>query len=421
MEARQDSDKLAWDWIDALWEEAVKHVQLSSICRKIESFVKRTFGQTATLLLPMVIGGFNVLYPIKIEGRSGNVLVRMPCLNQAVFPVEKTLAEAATVAYVDQRTHLRAPRVFHHGVDSYIGPFMIIEDLGSRRGMGQALEAPRENLNNPAVLQPDISKAKLNSLYVEMARSSNVPKSIFPLEGTTCKTADEWCTVLAEMQIAILIFQHNDMVSSEDDCRNKYVARQLFRRLAKQGRLSSFGFAEDSCHQTAQALFASDWEFVYAAPTQFILDPPWWLLLDVPEMWGAGIEDWRKTYETRLDPWISAMQEAEQEVSPESFLFSTYMRESWTTGRFWLNYAARKSWAFDTIYWKYLDENFFGEREDGTPGEKMWKTKVHLLSGKERAAMERLVQAKMAESRTRVLIEWEAESAKKHLSRFLFD
>ncbi|CEF77609.1 hypothetical protein FGSG_02916 [Fusarium graminearum PH-1] len=376
MEARQDSDKLAWDWIDALWEEAVKHVQLSSICRKIESFVKRTFGQTATLLLPMVIGGFNVLYPIKIEGRSGNVLVRMPCLNQAVFPVEKTLAEAATVAYVDQRTHLRAPRVFHHGVDSDIGPFMIIEDLGSRRGMGQALEAPRENLNNPAVLQPDISKAKLNSLYVEMASFKR-----------------------SEIDISA---RRNDL-------------------LAKQGRLSSFGFAEDSCHQTAQALFASDWEFVYAAPTQFILDPPWWLLLDVPEMWGAGIEDWRKTYETRLDPWISAMQEAEQEVSPESFLFSTYMRESWTTGRFWLNYAARKSWAFDTIYWKYLDENFFGEREDGTPGEKMWKTKVHLLSGKERAAMERLAQAKMAESKTRVLIEWEAESAKKHLSRFLFD
>ncbi|CAF3472683.1 unnamed protein product [Fusarium graminearum] len=417
MEARQDSDKLAWDWIDALWEEAVKHVQLSSICRKIESFVKRTFGQTATLLLPMVIGGFNVLYPIKIEGRSGNVLVRMPCLNQAVFPVEKTLAEAATVAYVDQRTHLRAPRVFHHGVDSDIGPFMIIEDLGSRRGMGQALEAPRENLNNPAVLQPDISKAKLNSLYVEMARCvlqsaqprfprigdlAEVTPGSYSISGRpmtlnmnnmvqlqtfrnryfrskerprfSSSSITTWCHLktIAETNTSL------DMVSSEDDCRNKYVARQLFRRLAKQGRLSSFGFAEDSCHQTAQALFASD-------------------------------------------PWISAMQEAEQEVSPESFLFSTYMRESWTTGRFWLNYAARKSWAFDTIYWKYLDENFFGEREDGTPGEKMWKTKVHLLSGKERAAMERLVQAKMAESRTRVLIEWEAESAKKHLSRFLFD
>ncbi|CAG2007555.1 unnamed protein product [Fusarium graminearum] len=387
----------------------------------------------------MVIGGFNVLYPIKIEGRSENVLVRMPCLNQAVFPVEKTLAEAATVAYVDQRTHLRAPRVFHHGVDSDIGPFMIIEDLGSRRGMGQALEAPRENLNNPAVLQPDISKAKLNSLYVEMARcvlQSAQPR--FPRIGDLAEVtpgsysiSGRPMTLNMNNMVQLQTFRnryfrskerpHNDMVSSEDDCRNKYVARQLFRRLAKQGRLSSFGFAEDSCHQTAQALFASDWEFVYAAPTQFILDPPWWLLLDVPEMWGAGIEDWRKTYETRLDPWISAMQEAEQEVSPESFLFSTYMRESWTTGRFWLNYAARKSWAFDTIYWKYLDENFFGEREDGTPGEKMWKTKVHLLSGKERAAMERLVQAKMAESRTRVLIEWEAESAKKHLSRFLFD
>lgn len=130
-------------------------------------------------------------------------------------------------------------------------------------------------------------------------------------------------------------------------------------------------------------------------------------------MWDAGIEDWRKTYETRLDTWISAMQEAEQEVSPESFLFSAYMRESWTTGQFWLNYAARKSWAFDTIYWKYLDEKLFGEE--------MWKTRVHLLSEEERAAVEPLVQAKMAESKTRVLIEWEAESAKEHLSCFLFD
>ncbi|QPC58964.1 hypothetical protein HYE67_001195 [Fusarium culmorum] len=261
-----------------------------------------------------------------------------------------------------------------------------------------------------------------------MVQLSNISKSIFPLEGTTYKTADEWYTVLAEMQIATLIFQHNDMVSSEDDCRNKYVARQLFRRLAKQDGSRSFHLWCDD-FRPANVLIddrdhvigAIDWEFAYATPTQFILDPPWWLLLDVPEMWDAGIEDWTKTYETRTGTWISAMQEAEQEMSPESFLLSAYMRESWTTGRFWLNYAVRKSWAFDTIYWKYLDEKFFGEREDGTPGEEMWKTRVHLLSEEERAAMEPLVQAKMAESKTRVLIEWEAESAKKHLSRFLFD
>jgi aminoglycoside phosphotransferase (APT) family kinase protein len=121
------------------------------------------------------------------------------------------------------------------------------------------------------------------------------------------------------MHIAQLAFQHNDLVSTKDDCRNKYVARQLFRKLAQQGRLSTFGFAEDgwSAQSKDQPLRLSqapsqshsfrlwcddfragnillnesddivgiiDWEFAYVGPTQFVLDPPWWLLLEVPEM-----------------------------------------------------------------------------------------------------------------------------------------
>ncbi|KAF5235466.1 hypothetical protein FAUST_7076 [Fusarium austroamericanum] len=226
---------------------------------------------------------------------------------------------------------------------------MIIKDLGSRRWMDQALEAPRENLNDPAVLRPDISETKLNSLYIEMAESK-LPSP----DGSGSFRL--WCDDFRPANVLI-------------DDRDRVIG-------------------------------AIDWEFAYAAPTVYF---------------GPSL-----VVVTR-HTWILVMQEAEQEVSPESCLFSAYMPESWTTGRFWLNYAARKSWAFDTIYWKYLDEKFFGEREDSTPGEEMWKTRVHLLSEEERAAMEPLVQAKMAESKTRVLIEWEAESAKEHLSCFLFD
>ncbi|KAF9760748.1 hypothetical protein IL306_004141 [Fusarium sp. DS 682] len=363
MAARQDSDNLAWDRSDELWAKAMKHVRLSSRCREFESFAERTFGKAATLLTPIIIGGFNVLYPMRIEGLSCNVLVRLPCPDQAMSPIEKTLAEAATVAYISQHTQLPVPRLFYHGIDSDIGPFMILEDLASRRGMGQALEAPREDLNDPAILKPDICETELKSLYREMARCmlqlaqpefprigalvevapgsydvlgrpitlnmnnmvqlSNIPESIFPPERTTYKTADEWYIALAEMQMATLIFQHNDMVLSEDGCRTKYVARQLFRKLAKQGRLSNFGFAEDKWSAYSKqarpklpspdgsgsfrlwsddfrpanvlvddcdrVLGAIDWEFAYIAPTQFILDSPWWLLLDVPEMWDAGI------------------------------------------------------------------------------------------------------------------------------------
>ena len=79
-----------------------------------------------------------------------------------------------------------------------------------------------------------------------MTQLAHIPTAIFSPESKTFSTADEWYLELSKMHLAQLLFQHNDLVSSEDDCRNKYVARQLFRQLAKQGRLSTFGFAEDS-------------------------------------------------------------------------------------------------------------------------------------------------------------------------------
>jgi hypothetical protein len=109
-----------------------------------------------------------------------------------------------------------------------------------------------------------------------------------------------------------------------------------------------------------------DWELTYAGPTQFKLDCPWWLLLEVPESWKPDIDDWTKVYDIRLRTWLLAMEKAEKDIGSDTVLFilSTHMRESWETGRFWLNYAAKNSWAFDTVFWNYLDEKFFGIRED---------------------------------------------------------
>lgn len=495
MTARQKLDDLAWDRSDELWDMALKHVCLSSTCRKIESFIETIYEKPATLNTPLIIGGFNVLYPVKVQGVSDNLLIRLPCPDQAVFPEEKLLAEAATASYLRQHTQLPIPEVFHYGISSEIGPFIIMQDLGSRRDMDDALQRHREDTNESPVLNPDISESKLSRLYSQMARCvlqlvqptfpligalietspmsyciterpttlnmnnmvrlCNIPESILPAKRTTYHTADEWYCVLAEMQIATLLFQHNDIVSSEDDCRNKYVARQLFRRLAKQGRLTKFGFLEDdwsvqSMHSRAtlpapdnagcfrlwsddfrpvnivvdeddQLIGAIDWEFAYAAPTHFALDPPWWLLLEVPEMWEEGIEDWTLVYEKRLTTWLLAIEEAEREMSPGSFLLSRYMRESWSTGRFWLNYAARKSWAFDTIYWKYLDKRFFGTRETTISMDERWKTRVHLLSEEERVAMEPFVRMKMEEARERTLVEWDDNEARQRLGSILFD
>ncbi|UPK94090.1 hypothetical protein LCI18_005025 [Fusarium solani-melongenae] len=358
----------------------MKHVRLSSMCRKIKVLVDNVFGKNANLVTPLIIGGFNVLYPFQIEGLSANVLVRLPCPDQAVFPTEKTLAEAATAAFIRRHTQLPTPKVFHHGVDADVGPFIIIEDLGSRRGMGQALEVPREDPNDAPILHPDISEIKLKGLYVKMARCMlQLAQPIFSCIGALVETDPE---------------------------------------LAKQGRISTFGFSEDnwsafSKHTKAkkpanvlidendEVLGAIDWEFAYIAPTQFVLDSPWWLLLDMPEMWDSGIEDWASIYESRLDTWILAMEEAEQDMNPGSLLLP--------------------AWSFDSIYWKYLDKKFFGERRKDTSVEELWKTRVHLLSEQERTAMETLVQTKMEESKERILVEWDAEEVRQRLSSFLFD
>ncbi|EXK76947.1 hypothetical protein FOQG_18322 [Fusarium oxysporum f. sp. raphani 54005] len=81
----------------------------------------------------------------------------------------------------------------------------------------------------------------------DMVRLANIPRGILPPKGSRYETEDERCTALADMHIAQLIFQHNGLATSEDGCRNKYVARQIFRRLTKQGQLPTFGFAEDNC------------------------------------------------------------------------------------------------------------------------------------------------------------------------------
>jgi hypothetical protein len=70
-----------------------------------------------------------------------------------------------------------------------------------------------------------------------MLQLANIPASVLPPEDNTYGAADEWYLALAEVCKAQLVFQHNDLVSMKDDCRNKYVAHQLFRKLAKQGRL----------------------------------------------------------------------------------------------------------------------------------------------------------------------------------------
>ncbi|TVY22293.1 hypothetical protein LHYA1_G008873 [Lachnellula hyalina] len=500
--AREDFDNYVWDKNDEAWEDFRSWLRQPAAPRRARILVEQRFKKPATLVPPMIIGGYNILYRLRVEGVASDVLIRIPCPSFVKFAEEKTLREGATARFIRKHTRILVPEVFYYGQDSEVGPFIILQYIENRSTWSYALRAPNNDPNETYVLNPNVSERMLEDLCSKVAscilqlsehtftrigslvetqdtdgssfsiagrpitqnmnnmiQLANIPRSVLPAEDKTYDTADEWYVALAEMHISQLVFQHNDMVSSPEDCRNKYVARHLLLQLAKKGLLSTFGFAEDDwsaqskthpeilCPGLAPGEFrlwcddfrggnvllndsddivaCIDWEFAYAAPSQFMLDPPWWLLLEVPEMWGSGIDDWSQIYQMRLKTWLSAMEKAEEDVESNSnsnslpFPLSTYMRESWETGRFWLSYAARKSWAFDTIFWKYLDERFFGGRAD-VPKHELWKTRLHFLGEKERCAMEPFVKKKMEESKERIIVDWDLEEAKERLGEVLF-
>lgn len=202
----------------------------------------------------------------------------------------------------------------------------------------------------------------------ELVQISGVSEHLLPRHPF--KTATAYFLALAELHMVHLSSQRNDAISSEEDCRKKYIARCLFRRPARENRLCRYEngpfklFCDDlrPANILANSEFdykmvgVIDWEFSFAAPAEFVYSPPFWLLLQRPEQ---GLDDCTLTCGKRLEVFLQELRNREDVVIQRGILsadgrLSDRMRESWENGDFWVCYAANKSWAFDMIYWARL-------------------------------------------------------------------
>jgi hypothetical protein len=137
--------------------------------------------------------------------------------------------------------------------------------------------------------------------------------------------------------------------------------------------------------KTLQITAVLDFEFTNTMPAQFVYDPPWWLLLLGPDMWleRRTMEEFLARYEPKMEQFLRALERVEAKTrgkQSEEPCLSARMRDSWKTGRFWFNYAARKSLDVDAVYWNVLHEDGAG---------------VELLDEETRAEMEPFTQMKM--------------------------
>lgn len=271
------------------------------------------------------------------------------------------------------------------------------------------------------------------------------------LDNRSYSSSFQFYSAQADLHMAHFLFQQETAVDSKEDAQDKYMARFLFRRLWEQGKIvhdvldgvEEFGaerfklICDDLSPNNVLLDDANnvvgiiDWEFAYFGPEPIASSPPWWLLLEKPELWHAGFHDWVGLYPTYLELFIEALVLEEKKeckkttklgnesdeiaskiqamtishASPfdvpsdpaattvtASKSLSQRMRASWDSGAFWINWASRRSFGFDAVFWNILDERYFGTNEKGG-----YEGRLMLLTREEREIMDYVAHSKMME------------------------
>lgn len=163
-DGQEELDNLVWDKNDDDGDESLKQMRLKTRCRQVEDLSEQKFGKKATLMSSLIIGGFNILYRISLEGLTCDVMVRLPCPNLVQFPEEKTIQEAATAGFIAKNTQVPVPKQYFYGPDSPVGPFVILQYIQNCGSMSARLTAPNDDPNAQHVLNPNISEATLDNL-----------------------------------------------------------------------------------------------------------------------------------------------------------------------------------------------------------------------------------------------------------------
>lgn len=154
-------------------------------------------------------------------------------------------------------------------------------------------------------------------------------------------------------------FQRNDTVTDEADCRKKYIARCLFRKLSREiskehcngpFRLYCDDLRPDNVLVDPKVGVTGviDWEFAYAAPVEFTYAAPWWLLLERPEDWELDLNQFLMRFMPRFRTFLDVIKDCETRrikcgSLSEPQRLSITMEKSFETGMFWSIHNNRRS------------------------------------------------------------------------------
>ncbi|KND86545.1 hypothetical protein TOPH_08818 [Tolypocladium ophioglossoides CBS 100239] len=418
-------------WLDRLFDSKVE----------LATFVASRRGGRATQYVGFLKGSFNFSFRYRFRDGGPDAIIRFPKPGHTATALrdEKVANEVQIMEYLSQNTTIPVPRVHSWGFTAespqQFGPFIIMDYVDGTL-LSTILEQPIESDQEEMVLNPNIDNTTLDKIYHQIAgflfqlsqltftrigaiskdRDSNTwsatkrpltynmnelasvagyPGDKFPT--STFDRASDYLRSVANEHLIHLRTQRN-LADDPEIAQARFIARHRFAQLVPKYCIDDAGpfipFCDDLRPSnmlvnpdTLQITAVLDFEFTNAMPAQFTYDPPWWLLLSGPEVWldRGAVEEFLACYEPRMEQFLRAMEQVENvsaftSKQPTGPRLSIRMRDSWKTRRFWFDYAARKSFEMDAVYWAAL--------HDGGDG-------VELLDEKARAEMEPFTQTKM--------------------------
>ncbi|KAJ5950285.1 uncharacterized protein N7479_008698 [Penicillium vulpinum] len=348
-------------------------------------------------------GAYNICCTVTFDD-GFRVLVRFPILGRSRFRTEKTRNEISVMRYLSQQTNIPVPLVIGAGrwgcgpyiVMTFIEGTLLSKRIESSLSLNSTISGPEieHALHGMARIILELSKstfpcigALVQELGVwkvvkrpltlnmnELVRVGNIPPDKFA-GGSFC-SAHDYFQELAAQQFIHLKYQRNDVIEDELDCRKRYIARCLFRKIAQKFSAESPGPFRLYCDdfRPGNVLVSGlnltvtgviDWEYTYVAPAEFTYAAPWWLLFESPEAWEPDLNEFLSRYTPRLQLFLKVLrfcedQHIQLQKMNSSQRLSDKMAQSMDNGVFWFCLAARKSFMFDDIYWTFLDQKYFG-------------------------------------------------------------
>jgi hypothetical protein len=383
-------------------------------------------------------GSFNFSFRFSFSDGGPDTIIRFPKLGHTAtaYRDEKVTNEVQIMKYLSENTDIPLPRIHSWGLTAdspkELGPFIIM-DYVNGTPLSNILKQPDQE---DVVLNPNIDSTTLDKIYHQISyyifqlsqltfpRIGAISKD--PISSTWCVSgrpltynmnelvtvagypkgqlpsasfdnASDYLRSVANEHLTHLWTQRN-LADDPGIARERFIARHQFAQLIPKYCVDDAGpfipFCDDmrpsNMLVNPETLYITailDFEFTNAMPAQFTYDPPWWLLLSGPEVWldRCSMKEFLSLYEPRMEQFLRALERVEQESvlgskQPSGLPLSSRMRDSWRTKRFWFNYAARKSFDVDAIYWAAL--------HDGGAG-------VELLDDEGRAELESFTQKKM--------------------------